>query len=361
MSHKKFEFYTTSKEAWEHMEKAISKAQSSIYWESYIFLDDEVGKKFIALLLEKAKKGVEVVLLFDALASYWISKKRILEMQQAGIKIRLFRTHKPLRSLKDLYHYLRERTHRIIIVVDDTMGFVGGVNVSKEHEHWLDLMVKMEGKVCRHLSRTIAKNYIFSGGAKKDVSHILHPKLEKFKELSFIFQKPGGKKSKIRGAYLKALRDAKKHVILVTPYYTPEKGFLKEIKNAVKRGVKIDLLIPLRTDWKFLTYIARNYFTLTHQLGVKLHLITQMMHGKALVVDDKYAIIGSSNIDSTSFRYNHEANAQIYQKNAIKKIKGILEHWKKQYSIKFEFAKWKKRGLWRKIKEWFYSLFSGEV
>ena len=340
------------------MYHSISKAKKSIYWESYIFLDDEIGKKFITLLMKKAKKGVEVILLFDALGSYWISKKSIQALTHAGVDVRLFSRKRTLSSLKELYRFLRERTHRKILVVDNTVGFIGGVNVKKSHADWLDVVVRISGAICRHLSRAIAKNYIFSGGDKKNVKHILHPHLTTLKSLEFIFQE---RKLTVRKAYIQALRQAKEHILFATPYYAPDPGFLLEISRAVKRGVKVDLIIPFRTDVKFVTYLARAFFSLTHLLGVRLHLLNKMMHGKAVVVDDKFAIVGSSNLDRSSFKYNYEASAKITQRVAVRKVKKILEQWKQRYGVRFDVKKWAQRGWWRRVKEWFVKHFSGEL
>lgn len=344
-----YDIYTKSKEAWDAMHQAIFAAQKSIYWEVYIFVDDEVGEKFLKTLEEKARAGVDVKIIIDALGSFNLSKKRLEMLRNSGVDVRLFQERKPWRGLSRLF----ARSHRKVLIVDERIGFIGGVNVQKQMKDWLDIHLKIEGKVVRSLLRSFARMYILCGGEKEKVKHLLSYKfrIRERSRIRFIFDQGYDEKSNARDKYSEALLKARERVILFSPYYFPDKEFLKALWNARKRGIRVDLLIPFRTDLRIVTYAAYAWFSLMKRYGVKVHLIKSMMHGKGVVVDDDWAMVGSSNLEHTSFYDSYEANVQIHDKEFVQKIKIILENWMKK-SVSLEKMDWEKRGWWQKIKEW---------
>lgn len=357
-----FQIYSVSKEAWGAMHQAILGATKSIYWELYIFVDDEAGKPFFDTLENKAKAGVEVMLTIDSFGSFWLSKKRVQSLKQAGIDIRFFQ-ERPNR-FRGRWKRLWTRNHRKILVIDEETGFIGGVNISHRMKDWLDIQIKITGQPVRSLLRAFAKNYIICGGDKNKVKRLLKYKFRvRQDEMDFIYDEPSFSKSRARKKYIEALLKARERVILFSPYYFPDRKFLHALWQAKKRGVRVDLLIPFRTDVRILAHAHYVWFALMRKLGVNVRFSKNMMHGKGVIMDDKWAMVGSSNLDHGSFFDNYEANVHTSNKKAVKDLKGLVENWLKD-SMEFDDKDWAKRGVLHKINEWMamkiYKLWYGD-
>ncbi|HUT22111.1 MAG TPA: phosphatidylserine/phosphatidylglycerophosphate/cardiolipin synthase family protein [Candidatus Bipolaricaulota bacterium] len=351
-----YQFFSVSKDAWQAMREAMDKAKTSIYWETYTFIDDEVGIEFVDLLEKKAKEGVEVKLLIDGIGSYGFSNSSISRLKNAGVDLVIY-NQVTLGKFIRFWRAFWERTHRKILVVDSNEGFLGGVNVQNFMADWLDLQLMVVGKLARSLTRAFAKSYIKAGGDKKNVLKLLHPKIEKSKKIKFLFQVPNAKRSRIRANFLRSINHAKKYLKLAVPYYLPDRKLIKAISRARKRGVKIDLILPFRTDLRIVNWTAIKYYELMDKIGVKLHFTSKMMHGKAFVVDGREAMVGSSNIDQGSFYRNREANAYISDKKMVGDVEKILNGWQ-EFSEPFAKYRWKNRGFFARIKRAFSELLS---
>ncbi|MBI2436862.1 MAG: phosphatidylserine/phosphatidylglycerophosphate/cardiolipin synthase family protein [Candidatus Magasanikbacteria bacterium] len=345
-----YNIYDTTHQAWTAMYGAMQKAQHSIYWEVYIFVEDDAGNKFLNLLKQKAEEGVDVKLIVDYWGSFWLSRKKIDELKKSGIDILFFSNKNNI--IRGLRKWFMMRNHRKILIIDENIGFIGGVNVDKKMEDWNDIHMMLKGKVVHSLLRSFAKAYMFSGGNKSNVCHLLkYTYRVEHSSIKFVYEKSGLTRSNTRQRYVEALYKARERVILFSPYYFPDKKLLKAMWAARKRGVKIDLLIPFRSDLVIAKYVAYAWFALMHQKGVKIHMFKKMMHGKGIVVDDNYAMVGSSNLDYTSFYHSEEANVQISDAVMVKKLKRVLDRWILS-SRKFDELRWKKRGWVHKSKEW---------
>lgn len=346
-----FYMYTTSQEAWEAMYQAVEKAKKSILWELYIFVDDDAGRRFFDLLEEKAKKGVEVKLIIDALgSSFGIPKKRIASLKHAGVDLRFFYERKY--RYRGWWKQIITRTHRKILIIDEKIGFIGGVNIEKRMQDWLDMHARIEGNVVQTLIRGFAKMYIICGGERRDVRHLLrYPWRVKNEPFEVIYDDADDTVSRVRRTYIDAFKHAKDRIILFTPYYFPDRAFLYAMWQARRRGVKVDLLIPFRSDLRIATYAAYAWFSFMKLIGVKIHFAPRMMHGKGVVVDDTWAMIGSSNIEHTSFYDNYEANVKISDKKSVERVRQMVEDWILQ-SETLDYHAWQRRGIWQKIKEW---------
>ncbi len=353
MEDSQYTIYGSSSEAWKGMLEAITAATKSIYWEVYIFVDDEIGDTFFDVLEQQAKAGIDVKLIIDSLGSFWMSRKRTVSLRKAGVDLRFF--HERKYRYRGMWKKMITRTHRKVLIVDEHLGFIGGVNVQKHMKEWLDIQVRIEGDVVRSLIREFAKMYVICGGTKEHVKKMLKYKFRVKKDIDdieFVYDESNTKKrSRTRKKYVEALTKARERVILFSPYYFPDKKFLFALWKARKRGVKVDLIIPFRTDVRLATYAGYALFSLMQKYGVKVHLLDRMMHGKGMVVDDDWAMVGSSNIDQNSFYDTYEANVRFKNKFAVGSIKSIIEGWILT-ARKLEDIKWEKRGVWQKTKEW---------
>lgn len=352
MGKHEYEIYSTTKEAWDAMYQAISAAEKSVYWELYIFEDDEVGQKFYLLLQEKVKQGVDVKIIIDYLGSFGVSRKRVQELRVAGIDILLFNEVRS--KLRGWWRRLWTRTHRKILIIDEKIGFLGGVNIQKEMADWSDINIRIEGKVVRSMLRAFARSYRIAGGPKKNVRRLLKysTRLKHvFEDIELVYDEAHPTRSKAKKMYIEALTRARERVILFSPYYFPDKKFLEALWDARKRGVRVDLLIPFRSDVRLATFAAYAWFSVMKRHGIHIHLHKKMMHGKGVIVDDEWAMVGSSNIDQGSFYDNYEANVKIKDKLTVHNLKRTVQGWL-DASIDFDELRWTKRGWVHRCKEW---------
>lgn len=352
-----YDIYSNTQDAWGAMKHAILEAKKSIYWEVFTFADDEIGHPFFDILEQKAREGVDVKLIIDSMGTFWFAKSRVDSLKAAGVDILFFYNRK--NKYRGWWKKIWSRTHRKILIIDEMIGFIGGVNVKKEMEDWLDMHVKVEGKVVRSLLRSFAKMYIICGGEKKEINHLLKYHFRVREDgVDFIYDDPTRPNSLVREKYTEGLIKARERVILFSPYYFPDKEFLKALWAARRRGIRVDLLIPFRTDLRIVTYASYFLFNLMKRFGVKVYLTKQMMHGKGVIMDDEWAMVGSSNLDHTSFYDCYEANILIKDPTFVSNVKKKLEEWMKE-SDELDTLHWDKRSWWHKLKEWLaYKLYT---
>lgn len=345
-----YKIYTTTNQAWEAMLVALRNAQKSIYWEVYTLVDDSIGNRFFDILVEKSKQGIDVKLILDYWGSFGLSRKKMSELKAIGMDIRFFEDRK--RRFLIWWGLFGSRTHRKVLIIDEKIGFVGGVNVERSMKNWLDIHVAIRGKMVRTLLRSFAKSYIMCGGDKKKVSDLFkYNHRVAHDTIDLITDRPDLNKSQAKKKYIEALLRARERVILFSPYYFPDRQFLAALWKAKKNGVRVDLLIPFRSDLRIASYTAYAWFSLMQRWGVKVHLMPQMMHGKGVIMDDEWAMIGSSNIDRLSFQHNHELNLRFHDKRVVRKLKRVVTRWI-AHSKPFNSERWEKRGRLHKFKEW---------
>ncbi|MFA5174803.1 MAG: phosphatidylserine/phosphatidylglycerophosphate/cardiolipin synthase family protein [Patescibacteria group bacterium] len=361
-----YKFYRTTKEAWDAMYSAVLDARVSVYWELYMFADDEAGNRFVDILCEKAKTGVDVKLIFDSIGSYELSSAAVERLRKAGAEVKWFNQLLPEWRLNKWFSRLWKRNHRKVLIIDEETSFLGGVNVSAGCGDWDDLYLQIKGKLVRPLLRGFAKSYARCGGDKEKVKRLLHPKITKGlkewrKKFHFFIHSPmRGRNSSIKNVFFRGLSLAKESFNLVTPYYVPDKNFLKLITKAKKRGVKVNVFLPLRTDHKIMEWIAMGYFELTQKAGASVYLLRNMHHGKGMSVDGKIGFVGSANFTPRGFFHNEESCVYFSDEKMVKDLNDIFEDLKSKSDV-FDLEKWKKRGALNKIKEWVAEKFKDYV
>jgi len=354
-----YKFYKTTSEAWDAMYQVILEAKSSIFWEIYAIGNDEIGEKFINLLVQKAKEGLIVKIIVDHLGSFSLTTLQQNNLYKAGVDLLIY--NEVFKFQFNFYKWFKrvwQRNHRKVLIVDEDRGFIGGVNVRAEEKEWGDLYLKMEGKTVRPLVRQFARSYVKAGGKKKDVRALFHPiKYKEYpgwkKKVRFIFHAPmfNQGKSKLKNFYYDIIRSAKQSVTLLTPYYIPDRKFLRLIAEAKKRGVEINIILPYRPDHKFIQIASQAFYELTHLAGANLFFLPKMHHGKAMSVDNKRGFIGSNNFTHRSFYINKEADVSFEEKDMVKDLNDILDELKSQATL-YDRKKSMDYFLIRKLKEW---------
>ncbi len=308
---------------------AIREAKRSIYWEVYIFIDDATAHHFLDLLKQKAREGVSVKIVLDSLGSFQIFGNLQAELKTYGIELLYFNRLLPWWNPQRFRRWWLLRTHRKLLVVDGLVGFVGGVNIGKRFAKWHDLHLRIEGAVVRRFVKSFAKSYRVCGG--RDRLYFPPKKTEKFSEkmnVLFLEHWPVGGRSVLKKFYKEKIAAATQTIVIATPYFVPHGWLMGAIARAIKRGVRVEVILPRKTDLKLFDIANNVFIEWGFRMGIKFFILSEMIHAKALLVDEREGIVGSNNIDAMSFDYNLEAGVSFGDRKMVDDLKNILENWK---------------------------------
>jgi cardiolipin synthase len=299
------------------MLKAIREARRTITFEMYIFAEGEVGEAFTAAFVERARAGVKIHFLYDALGSDKIDKKYLERLQAAGVEIAKYN---PLRI--QTLAQMNNRTHRKLMVVDGRIGFTGGAGIQDEWvgdadkpEHWRDTHFRTEGPAVAQMQAAFMENWIETTG------HVLHgdgyfPKLDAAgKELAqVVVASPGGGSESMQLLYLLSIAAAAKTIHLANAYFVPDEVESATLAAAAKRGVKVRIIVPgAIIDNKNVRRASRAKWGDLLGAGIEIYEYQPTMyHVKSMTVDGLWTSVGSTNFDSRSFSTNDEANLNVY-------------------------------------------------
>lgn len=307
----------------------ISKATHHIHIVSYIIDDDPLGRLLRDALIDKARKGVEVRLLFDDVGSWKTPNRFFEQMREEGIEVHPFM---PVRfpAFTGKVNY---RNHRKIIVIDGKVGFIGGMNLAQRYVKghkgimWRDTHVKISGAAVYGLQRAFLIDWFHADRTlitdrKYYPDTIITPNNNL---IQIVTSSPTNVWEELEQGYIKILLSAKRYVYMETPYFLPTEPIFFAMRTAALSGVDVRLMVSLKTDSKLVQMASRSYLTQTIQAGVKVICYEEgFNHTKLLVADDNVATIGSANIDFRSFENNFEANAFFYDKSMAQRIKDIF-------------------------------------
>lgn len=333
--------------------EALQNAKNHIHIEYYIFNADSIGCKIIDLLIEKAQQGVTVRFIYDDFGSREIRKKQVPRLIAAGVEAFPFYKIKLIR----LANRLNYRNHRKIIVVDATLGFVGGINVSdkyinsseeKNQVFWRDTHLMIEGPAVKTLQ------YIFIGDWNYCSGNLLKPTTDFFPEVNLIESSsdkivqiaasgPDSETPLIKQTLMQAINLAQNEILITTPYFIPGPSLLHCLTLAAFSGTKIKLLVPGESDSLLVNFAARSYYGRLLDAGAEIYYYQKgFVHAKTMVIDQQLAIVGTANMDIRSFDLNFEVNAIVYNEElAIELTKAFYDDLK--LSIKIDNAEWQKR------------------
>ena len=317
----RYKFYTTSEKAWDAMIEAIAGAQKSIFIEMYIFVDNTDQHNFFKILEAKARMGVKVKIIIDSFGSNELSQDTIAKLKNSGAELLFF-------------NYWLKHTHKKILVVDESTAFLGGVNIHKLFQKWIDLQVSFTGPIVKSVIRSFAKSYDVCGGKDLDILSYRKKKniFDKTK-LWFLEHQQAKGKNLLKRHYKKRLAGAQKSIIIVSPYFVPHRWLMGVLRRVVRRGVGVEILLPRQTDYHFFDRVNYFYISKFHNLGIKFYLQTEMIHAKAMMIDGEEGVVGSQNIDPFSFDYNLEAGVFFRDEKMVKGLRKIIEGWKKSSII----------------------------
>ncbi len=324
-------FYYHGQPAFEAMLEAIRSARHHVHLETFIFHPDEIGRLVLEALTEKARKGVEVRLLYDAMGTRGLSRRVLRPFWAAGGKSSVFLPLNPFRRRIQV----NMRNHRKILVVDGRVGFTGGLNIGDEYlskkarfGFWRDTHLRLEGPAVAGLQRVFIEDWDFAAAENlQEPSYFPAPRSDGASFVQVIESGPDRELKSIREMYFAAILRARRRLWIATPYFVPDEGLRDALCLAAYLGVDVRLLGQYHPD-KWIPYFAARYhWRDVLSAGVKVYQYTKgMMHSKVVLVDGEWASVGTANLDIRSLYLNFEINCLLYSPSAVAELEQAFQH-----------------------------------
>ena len=334
--------------------KAIDRAKHHIHIQFYIFEDDAVGRLVRDALMDKAREGIEIRVLYDDVGCWKVPHAFYDEMREVGIETRSFlKVRFPRFTSKVNY-----RNHRKMVIVDGEIGFIGGMNIAERYLKgvswgvWKDVMIRIEGKAVYGLQTSFLVDW-YATDHSLITSSRYFPKMEdKGRSLiQIVTSDPVGKWKDIMQGLLLVIASARKYIYIQTPYLLPTESILVALKTAALAGVDVRIMIPERSDSRLVHWGTKSYLAELMEAGVKIYCYQKgFLHSKLVVSDDSLATVGSTNMDFRSFEHNFEVNAFMYDRISVLMLKDVFLSDQKDARLIQQKA-WRVRPWSQKVKE----------
>ncbi|MDD2484612.1 MAG: cardiolipin synthase [Eubacteriales bacterium] len=309
----------------------IKAARKSINVMYFIIKNDFVGQALIQALTEKAKEGVKVRLLLDAMGCRQIRHKQLAEFKKAGGMYAYFFPPK----LKFLNLKLNYRNHRKLVIIDGEIGYLGGFNIAKEYlgqkkkfGYWRDTHLRLMGNCVQDMNARFILDWRFAKKEDLRLESAYFGTLPDMGEtgIQIVSCGPDSRNPEIKRGYLKMITSAKKNIFIQSPYFVPDSSIIESLKNAIYSGVDVRIMIPDKPDHFFVYWATMFYVGDLLRAGAKIYIYRNgFLHAKNICVDGEVASVGSANFDMRSFYLNFEINAFIYDAEEVYKLESIFE------------------------------------
>jgi cardiolipin synthase len=333
--------------------------------EAYIYWAGEVGRQFAEALAQRARAGVPVKILLDAIGSTDISDEIIKMLESAGCQIAWYN---PIRwyTLGRINH----RTHRKSLIVDGRVGFTGGAGIADEwlgnaedRHHWRDIQIRLEGPAVTPLQTGFAQNWLEC--TRELISgpeyYPIHETAGDLGALT-VMSSPVTGSSNARTLYYLSITSARKSIHIANPYFVPDPAALDTLIDAKKRGVDVRIMVAGEPNENWLS--RRNAVRLYGRLleaGIEiLEYEVTLLHHKTMVVDGLWATIGTTNFDSRSFAHNEENNVCFYDRALARELNQIFEEDVKRCTH-IDLQTWRRRGVFWKLQEFIAAFLQEQV
>jgi cardiolipin synthase A/B len=336
---------------------AIEHAKRFVHIECYIFQQGRVTDRILNLLEQRAQAGVEVRLVIDAMGSAGFPKQRFEKLEQLGGRVAWYH---PLRW----YNWTRanNRTHRELVVVDGAIGFAGGAGFAdqwmyteKKEPQWRDTMVRLEGPAAADLNATFAENWLESSGEVL-VAPQYFPAIQSAggtRALVVTSSPMVGRSTEARVLFQALYAKASHTVHITNPYFLPDKNLRQELVNAVRRGADVTILVPgAKNDHLLTRRSSRALYGDLLKAGARIfEYQPSMVHAKISLIDGKWAVAGSTNLDSRSFGLNDEVNVAMPDPYVVARLEQDFQQ-DLARSRQVTYDQWKRRPWYEKLQEW---------
>lgn len=306
--------------------KLIREAEHHLHLLFYIWRDDRIGRMLRDLLIEKAKQGVQVRVLYDAVGSFGLPAKFFNELIQSGGQAARFMPIRPVSATPTLNF----RNHRKLIISDGRIGYTGGVNVGDEFLDWLDIGIVIRGPGVNQLQEAFVDDWYFTTGEELSEgcyfwNRALVPASAKGDAIcEIIVSGPDQAFNATREMVFLAITQCRQRLWIATPYLVPDEAMLLALRTAVYRGVDVRLTLPFHNNHKLVRRASCAFYPELLQSGVRIFEYRSMLHAKAMLIDDDIVLIGSANLDIRSFRLNFELSTLVRDCGLNRELAALL-------------------------------------
>ncbi len=323
----------------------IKNASQYIYLEMYRFRNDPLGIRFRDNLIQKCREGVEVKILIDS----WGGSSNLSffkDLIDAGAEVKYF---KKIRLTWDAFTRNHRRDHRKILILDDHTTYIGSANIAAYAFNWRESVFRLRGGIAHSFKEVFLENIKIYN--KYFYDKIAYTKKIDYNGFQIIRDVPSLKYQPIQRKYLDLIQKARKEILLETPYFLPGSRLRRALMEAAERGVKVKIIIPKNSDIHVLDILAGRYFGELAEKKVSIYqFLNQNLHSKIFLVDRTFFMVGSSNFDYRSFRYQHEICLFGEHKSMNRQL---VNHFNESLrnSAPFDYHQWKRRPVLQKILE----------
>jgi cardiolipin synthase len=312
---------------------AIRSAKQSISFETYVFQNGEIARQFTDALAERAQAGVKVNVILDAQGTQEMGRQNLERLRNAGVQVAKYHSV----FWPDPRRY-NNRTHRKLLIIDGKIGFVGGVGIADvwtgnaaSPQHWRDNHYQVIGPVVAQLQATFATSWLKTRGEVLHGADYFPPLAPAGPYLAQAIRS-GAHNENLDLMYLLAIASAQKTLRIENAYFLPDDLMRKELTEAAKRGVKVEVVVPgKKIDQKLVRLASKRHWPELIRAGVRiLEYQPTMVHVKLIIVDDIFVSVGSGNFDNRSIRLNDEANLDVLDRRFAAQQTRLFESDKKQ-------------------------------
>jgi cardiolipin synthase len=302
----------------------IAEASHHIHINMYIFEDDALGRLVADALMDKARQGVKVRVIYDDVGCWRVNSRFFEHLREAGVEVVPFL---PVRfpSFTSKVNY---RNHRKIIVIDGRIGYIGGMNFARRYvsQKWRDAMFRLQGGVVYALQRAFLVDWYFVDHTLI-TDRIYYPTSQissKSGVAQIVTSGPLARYPEIMQGYVRIILAARRYIFIETPYFLPNEPILFALKTAALAGVDVRVMCPMSSDAHFIDWASRSYLREIYEAGARVYLYEPgFLHSKLLISDDSLVSCGSVNVDFRSLENNFEANVFVYDEGTALRLKKV--------------------------------------
>jgi cardiolipin synthase A/B len=365
--HKLF-LFTESTPMWRAMVADIRAAKRRVWLETYIYADDDAGRAVADALVDRARAGLDVRLMFDSVGSLATPAAIFKRLRDGGVKVHEFHTLREALWRFALFRIFNQRNHRKLLIVDDAVAYFGGMNIVDQRDlnsvddtarrhlpassGWRDVHVRMVGPRGREIAQAMQQLWRYTEhqrmtrGRRWPIREMLTGGEG---EVFFFDCRPMFRYRRIQRVLVPLIRRAKHTITISMAYFIPVGRLLRELVRARRRGVQIRVIIPEKSDVRAVQCATRHFYSYLLRKGIRIYeRKDRMLHSKAMVIDDEWSVIGSSNLDPRSLRTNLEFVAVVHSCHVSAALLGICKHEMKN-STRVTRRDCQRRSCWQRL------------
>lgn len=349
--------FTDGHEKFNSLFEDLKKAKHHINIEYFTIYDGQLGKKLRKILVQKAREGVQVRVLYDLFGSKGSKQKFFKELIQAGGEVTPF-----MKSKLGYYSFrINFRNHRKIVVIDGSVGYIGGFNIgdqylgrNKRFGNWRDTHLRLEGSVVLQLQSRFFMDWNASAKRQKvqfSLDYFPQSNVQNNIPMQIVSSGPENDVQKIKQGYIKMIMGAKHSIWIETPYFIPDDALMEALLIAIRSGIEVRIVIPQMPDHPFVYRATEYYVQQLLKAGARIYSYQNgFMHAKTIVVDNMITSVGSANWDIRSFKLNFEANAFMYDPKVAEQIIATIKNDLKD-ARELDEEYFKQQSSWKKFRQ----------